>query len=123
MITHLITKYKRPVVTVAPTLWPYTPAAVSYPSQVPLQLGKHTYAQYIKNIPYQKGMFLIFKDTSYPYALKDTWKVTDIQEIWYLCEGRETAKPRPLQVVNVDGKTQWINPLDVFRINVPGLTF
>lgn len=122
MITHTISKYKRHVV-VTPTTWPYTPPAITYPSQIPLQLGKHSYAEYIKTIPYTKGAFVIFKDASYPYTIKDTWKVEYIQEIWYLCEGRETGKPRPLQIVNVDGKAQWINHQDVFRINVPGLTF
>lgn len=124
MLTHTIIKYK-PHVHVVPTT-SHLPAVQHTPVVQASQLllhGKHSYAQFIKEIPYTKGAFVISRSTVWPYQKPDMWKVKDIQEIWYMCPNKDTDKPCPVQLINQNGETRWVSHKDYFKVNIPSLEF
>lgn len=120
MIKHVIVKYK-PTVQYFPQQQqmgqipgrntPNLPVVVDISSNRACVFGKQAYANFLNSIPFKKGDYVTIKAHAlFPTNADDVWKVKDIQEIHYLCEGNDTSHGpvRPLQVVNRLGFEKWV---------------
>lgn len=89
-----------------------------------MMYGKEAYNKFIKELDWKPGDFAIRVGlATFPILAEDVWKVTQIQEIWYMCKDHETTKPCPIGIKNREDEIQWVHPDDLIRIQIPKLEF
>lgn len=88
--------------------------------------GKHAYATWLGVIDksHPKGKFVIQRlGTSFPYTKEDVWKITNYQEIHYMCPGNAEGRPRPIEIKDREGYVKWIHPDDIIIVQIPSFEF
>lgn len=70
-------------------------------------MGKYAYEEFLRRCLFKKGDYVAKKICAWPVDKDEVWLVEDIQQIWYLCEDKDTDNPKPVGLINRYGKREW----------------